>query len=101
MNTIKSLYDFSRGEAWSIQQEITLPAGTLAALVAYAESTGLKAGHDQHSKLMTKCREKAKALRYRHMAEAILPDSDFLYDPLYSEADEFADWETNLKEVAQ
>lgn len=39
---------------------------------------------DQHSAQLRTAREKARALRYHAMAEAILPSSDLIYHPDYS-----------------
>lgn len=39
---------------------------------------------DAHSAQLRAAREKARALRYHHMAEAILPTSDLIYDPEYA-----------------
>jgi hypothetical protein len=45
---------------------------------------------------MSDCRTKAKAARYYRMALSMLPESDYLYDPRHSEADDFGDWESDL-----
>jgi hypothetical protein len=95
LDTIKKLYDWS-SQGWGVGQRVTLTCESLAALCAYATSIGVMAGHAQHAKVMSGARQKARGLRYKKMAESILPDSDYLYDPRHSEADEFADWESNL-----
>lgn len=44
---------------------------------------GVKAVCDAHSAQLQAAREKARALRYHAMAEAILPASDIIYHPEY------------------
>lgn len=54
--------------------------------VAYymAKTEGVRTICDQHSAQLRQAREKAQALRYHKMAEAILPSSDLIYHPDYS-----------------
>lgn len=95
LDTIKKLYDWS-SEGYGNEIRVSLPCDTLAALCAYATSIGVKAGHANHATLMAACRAKARGLRYRHMAESVLPSSDYLYDPRHSDAEELGYWSTGL-----
>ena len=93
MQSIRDLYNYAKSSAWGDDQKVVISGHSLAALVAYAESIGVRAGHDQHSAVIKECRAKAKKMRYHNMAEKILPECDYLYDSRYSEATEYADWE--------
>jgi len=95
LDTIRKLYDWS-SEGYGNDVRISITCDALAALCAYATSVGVKAGHSDHAKVMAACRRKARGLRYHRMAESILPDSDYLYDPRHSDADEVGGWDTKL-----
>ena len=93
MKTVKELYEYAKSFAWSDDEKMQISGRDLALAVAYAESIGVRAGHDQHSAAIKNAREKARKLRYRYLVESILPSSDYLYDCRYADATEFGDWE--------
>jgi len=94
LRTTCQLYDYVMQSDADNNLTATIPIREIAHLIYYAQGIAVKQVCDKHNAIMTDVRSKARALRYHHMAEAILPKTDIIHDGRYGDSGEFADWET-------
>jgi len=93
--TTKDLHEMILKNA-NTDLNITIPVNTLAHLIWYSESIGVKRICDKHAQLIKEMRDRASATRYHNMANAIICKAYQIYDGCYADADEFGNWETNM-----